>query len=52
MGEIKVSGRMKVKSFYNAFNKEFPYLIRRLYLLHSDDYELTRELIYDYTFSV
>jgi hypothetical protein len=26
MGEIKVSGRMKVKSFYNAFNKEFPYL--------------------------
>ena len=26
MGEIKVSGRIKVKSFYNAFIKEFPYL--------------------------
>jgi hypothetical protein len=26
MSDIKVSGRMKVKSFYNAFSKEFPYL--------------------------
>ena len=26
MGDIKVSGRTKVKSFYNAFIKEFPYL--------------------------
>jgi len=26
MADIKVSGRMKVKSFYNAFIKQFPYL--------------------------
>ena len=26
MADIKVSGRTKVKSFYNAFIKEFPYL--------------------------
>jgi hypothetical protein len=26
MADIKVSGRMKVKSFYNAFSKQFPYL--------------------------
>jgi len=26
MADIKVSGRTKVKSFYNAFTKQFPYL--------------------------
>ena len=26
MADIKISGRTKVKSFYNAFIKEFPYL--------------------------
>jgi len=26
MSEIKVNGRIKVKSFYNTFIKEFPYL--------------------------
>lgn len=26
MGDVKINGRIKVKSFYNSFIKEFPYL--------------------------
>jgi hypothetical protein len=30
MSEIKITGRIKVQSFYNAFLKEFPYLFPAL----------------------